>query len=114
MDGYDRIITRKWIATDISGNKTECQHQIKVSLLSISEIVLPPDFDGTDRNALNCDEVYNKAIDVNSHIANSPFCIDGFYWILHIGMPIRSNQTFIQTEDCLGYWDGIASKILWM
>ena len=93
IEGYDRIINRKWIAMDNSGNKTECQHQIKVTLLSISNIILPPNFDGTDRDALNCQDAFDKSIDINSHMFNSPFCIDGFlldsaFWYAH---PLEPN-----------------------
>lgn len=93
IEGYDRIITRKWIATDNSGNKTECQHQIKVTLLSLTEINFPPDFDGTDRDALNCQDAFDKSIDINTHMFNSPFCIDGFlldsaFWKAH---PLEPN-----------------------
>ncbi|MEI2694106.1 MAG: T9SS type A sorting domain-containing protein [Saprospiraceae bacterium] len=93
IEGYDRIINRKWIAMDNSGNKNECQHQIKVTLLSISDIILPPNFDGTDRDALNCQDAFDKSIDINSHMFNSPFCIDGFlldsaFWKAH---PLEPN-----------------------
>ncbi|MFZ1496132.1 MAG: HYR domain-containing protein, partial [Saprospiraceae bacterium] len=50
----DRIITRKWTATDCSGNVNTCEQIITVQLPTLADVVLPPDYDDIDEDAFDC------------------------------------------------------------
>src|SRR6056297_2396034 len=48
-------IFRDWTAIDESGNVSTCQDTINVTRSSLNDVVLPPNFDGLDEDALACD-----------------------------------------------------------
>lgn len=53
--GYVKEITREWFAEDESGNSSSCIQTILVNPLPLSEVISPPDYDGTDEEPLTCD-----------------------------------------------------------
>lgn len=52
--GLSKIITRKWTATDASGNSSTCIQTISLILPTLADVVLPPDYDGFDAPAFLC------------------------------------------------------------
>ncbi len=51
---FVKVITRTWTATDISGNKSSCVQTINVVRPTISNVVFPENYDGTDNPAFSC------------------------------------------------------------
>ncbi|MBK6931830.1 MAG: HYR domain-containing protein [Saprospirales bacterium] len=56
--GYSKKINRKWTATDASGNTATCVQVITLTLPTLSDLTLPPDYDGIDAPALPCTYAY--------------------------------------------------------
>src|SRR6056297_1976521 len=48
-------IFRDWTAIDESGNVSTCQDTINVTRSTLNDVVLPPNYDGIDEDALACD-----------------------------------------------------------
>ncbi|MEO1519133.1 MAG: hypothetical protein AAFV95_29530, partial [Bacteroidota bacterium] len=48
-------ILRTWTATDLGGNTTTCVQEFRVVPGTPNEIVTPPNYDGIDQPALNCE-----------------------------------------------------------
>lgn len=53
-DDVDKRITRKWKATDASGNSSTCHQLIVVKKIKLSEVTFPPHYDGHDKPAFEC------------------------------------------------------------
>ncbi|MBN8685198.1 MAG: proprotein convertase P-domain-containing protein, partial [Chitinophagales bacterium] len=56
--GLTKVISRKWTARDASGNTTVCTQTINVLRPQLSDISLPPDYDGIDAPAFTCGSAY--------------------------------------------------------
>ncbi|MBK9728020.1 MAG: T9SS type A sorting domain-containing protein [Saprospiraceae bacterium] len=90
--GFDKIISRNWIATDNSGNKSECIQTITVDIMKTQDVKFPPNFDGMDWPVLKCDEQVDKNIDISQYILNTPSCVGGYlldsaFWFAHATEP---------------------------
>ncbi|MBK9107885.1 MAG: T9SS type A sorting domain-containing protein [Saprospiraceae bacterium] len=82
ISGYDRIITRYFIAVDGSGNRDTCIQTITVELGDLNNLTYPLNYDGLvlpgHTYALSCDGKYNPSKNVSSHILPYPQCVDGY------------------------------------
>lgn len=82
--GYDKIITRFFIAVDESGNKDTCSQKITVKLGDLNSLTYPLNWDGLNlpghTRALKCDEKIDRNLNVASHILPWTNCVDN--WIL--------------------------------
>ncbi len=80
--GYDKIITRYFIAVDNSGNRDTCIQRITVNLGDLDNITYPLHFDGLNlprhTHALACDTKYDPKKNISSHILGAPDCVDGY------------------------------------
>lgn len=56
--GFSAIVTRRWSATDASGNVTTCNQIISLLRPTISDIVFPPNYDGFGAPMFECEGVY--------------------------------------------------------
>ncbi|MBK9108972.1 MAG: HYR domain-containing protein [Saprospiraceae bacterium] len=75
--GFDRIIVRTWTATDNSGNKAVCAQTIQVGLGTLSDAVVPLNWDNIENPMLSCNgKIYDK--DVTPHYLPNPYCVDGY------------------------------------
>lgn len=63
---YSSIIYRNWTAVDESGNSTSCQDTIFVVRPTLSDVILPPNYDGFDEAPLSCNGQWDEG------------CIPGF------------------------------------
>ena len=52
---YQQRIVRKWKAVDQSGNTSQCNDTIMVKRIPVSSVILPPNWNNVDTNALSCD-----------------------------------------------------------
>jgi len=52
---YQQRIVRKWKAVDESGNISQCNDTIMVERIPVSSVILPPNWNNVDTNALSCD-----------------------------------------------------------
>jgi hypothetical protein len=52
--GLTEIISRRWTATDASGNSTTCVQQISLIRPSLASVVLPPNYDDIANPAIQC------------------------------------------------------------
>jgi hypothetical protein len=50
----DRIVSRKWTASDASGNTSTCIQTINVAKPSLGAVQVPPSYDDVDQPALEC------------------------------------------------------------
>ncbi|HND87518.1 MAG TPA: proprotein convertase P-domain-containing protein, partial [Saprospiraceae bacterium] len=57
-NGFIKTITRKWTATDASGNSTTCAQIINVARGTAADLVYPPDYDDIDAPAFACAGAY--------------------------------------------------------
>ncbi len=82
--GYDKIITRYFIAVDNSGNRDTCIQTITVNLGNLDNITYPLHFDGLTlprhTHALACDAKFDPKKNVSSHILGAPDCVDAYLW----------------------------------
>jgi len=81
--GFERIISRRWTATDECGNSTTCEQVIFVELTSLFDVVLPPNYDDLSAPALECDKKYDADkvpddISTWQHVLDFPYCVDGY------------------------------------
>ncbi|MBK6544023.1 MAG: HYR domain-containing protein [Saprospiraceae bacterium] len=76
--GNDRIITRTWTAIDAYNNKATCVQSIMVSLGSLSDAVVPLNYDNIENPMLNCNEKIDHNKDVTPHYLAFPYCVDGY------------------------------------
>ena len=53
--GLTRIISRKWTASDCSGNTSTCIQLISFDRPSLNDVVTPPDYDGIDAPFFTCE-----------------------------------------------------------
>jgi len=53
--GYIMEITRSWVATDESGNSSNCEQTIMVNPLPLSAVEMPANYDGSENAPLICD-----------------------------------------------------------
>ncbi|MBK9044053.1 MAG: T9SS type A sorting domain-containing protein [Saprospiraceae bacterium] len=51
---YDRIITRRWNAKDVSQNLSLCVQTIRIEKAELGDIVFPPSFDDTQKPSFDC------------------------------------------------------------
>ncbi len=56
--GLTRVVSRKWTATDASGNSKTCVQQIRFRRPTLGDIVFPPDYDDIDAPAFACAGAY--------------------------------------------------------
>ncbi|MBC7883911.1 MAG: T9SS type A sorting domain-containing protein [Saprospiraceae bacterium] len=56
----DKTISRKWKATDAKGNVSTCEELIVVKRMSLSGVVFPPHYDGTQKPAFECSDTFPK------------------------------------------------------
>ncbi len=52
----NKAISRTWTAVDESGNATSCTETINLLRQTLTDVTPPPNFDGIDEPALNCEE----------------------------------------------------------
>jgi hypothetical protein len=52
--GFSKIVTRKWTATDASGNSATCEQLISFLRPTLNDLLLPPDYDGIDAPFFSC------------------------------------------------------------
>lgn len=80
--GYDKVITRYFIAVDAVGNRDTCIQVITVALGDLDDLTYPLNYDGLalpgHTYALNCDGKYDARKDVSAHIKGYPECVDGY------------------------------------
>ncbi|MEO6190593.1 MAG: T9SS type A sorting domain-containing protein [Saprospiraceae bacterium] len=57
---FSKVIIRCWRVIDLSGNKAVCYDSIFIKKADFSDIVIPPDYDGTVRPHINCNDLYPK------------------------------------------------------
>jgi hypothetical protein len=80
--GYDRIITRYFIAMDESGNRDTCRQRIYVKLGDLNNLTYPLHYDGViapgHTYALSCDKKIDRNLNVASHIKPWTDCVDGY------------------------------------
>ena len=80
--GYDKIISRYWVAVDASGNRDTCVQTIRVNYVPLSAVVFPPHFDGLTTVGhtamLSCDAKIDKSKDISSHLVPFPTCVDDY------------------------------------
>jgi hypothetical protein len=50
-----KTITRTWVATDPSGNSSQCVQNIFIRRASLEDIVFPPNYDDLDEPSFSCD-----------------------------------------------------------
>lgn len=58
IDYADKVITRKWKASDAKGNSSYCNEKIVVKRIGLSQVVFPRNFDGHDLPAFECGTSY--------------------------------------------------------
>lgn len=56
--GLTKVITRKWTAIDASGNTSTCEQTIGLIRPTLSDVTLPPDYDGIDAPGFGCTAAY--------------------------------------------------------
>ncbi|MBK8699867.1 MAG: hypothetical protein IPN29_10160 [Saprospiraceae bacterium] len=56
--GIQGRITRTWSATDSFGNFSSCAQVITIKNRSLSQVVLPPNYDGITKPAFECDSIW--------------------------------------------------------
>ncbi|MBK8955512.1 MAG: T9SS type A sorting domain-containing protein [Saprospiraceae bacterium] len=82
QSGYDKIISRHFIAVDESGNRDTCIQTITVALGDLNNLTYPLNYDGLllpgHTYALSCDAKYDSKKNVSSHILAYPDCVDGY------------------------------------
>ena len=52
--GFTKVISRKWTASDCSGNTSTCIQRISLLRPTLTDVTLPPDYDGIDAPAFEC------------------------------------------------------------
>ena len=52
--GFSKVISRKWTARDCSGNTSTCIQKISLLRPALTDVVLPPDYDGIDAPFFDC------------------------------------------------------------
>lgn len=57
-DYADKVITRKWKASDAKGNISYCNEKIVIKRIGLSQVVFPRNFDGHDLPAFECGASY--------------------------------------------------------
>ena len=83
--GYERIITRKWLAKDLSKLETRCSQVITVVKPSIFSLQLPRNHDGIELPTLSCSDKIDPNSNILNHLIQYPECVGGFlldsnYW----------------------------------
>lgn len=82
QSGYERVITRYFIAADVTGNKDTCIQTITVELSTLADLTYPPHYDGLvlpgHTHALSCDEKIDRNKDISKHLLPYPTCVDGY------------------------------------
>lgn len=58
MNNHDRVITRKWKATDAHNNASQCTQTIVVERTSLSDVIFPVNFDGSEAAFFECGSDY--------------------------------------------------------
>ncbi len=81
--GYDKIITRYFIAVDAVGNRDTCIQIITVALGDLDDLSYPLNYDGLlhlagHTYALNCDGKFDARKDISGHLRPYPECVDGY------------------------------------
>jgi len=56
--GLSAIVTRRWSATDASGNVTTCNQVINLLRPTFDDIIFPPNYDGIGAQLFECEGVY--------------------------------------------------------
>ncbi len=57
---YESIIYRTWTAIDDFGNKKSCIQEIYIRRMMLSDVTMPPHFDGNDEMALQCGDSFPR------------------------------------------------------
>ncbi|MBK8484316.1 MAG: T9SS type A sorting domain-containing protein [Saprospiraceae bacterium] len=80
--GYDRIITRYFIAVDETGNRDTCVQIITVELGDLNNLTYPLNYDGLllpgHTHALSCDAKVDANKNISAHLVDAPTCVDGY------------------------------------
>ncbi|MEO1518977.1 MAG: HYR domain-containing protein, partial [Bacteroidota bacterium] len=84
-------IRRTWTATDIAGNTTSCVQVLNTIPGTADDIVAPPNYDGVDQPALNCENRCGGA----AELADNRFCgPSDLYWnVIPDGQPYAGNPS---------------------
>lgn len=111
--GRDKVIIRRWLATDESGNTSTCEEEIWVNLGNLGMVDIPANRDDIEEPALECDEKYDANKDVSAHILSFPFCVDGYlldsaHWVATGGTPLGGDFSGERKPKVLG-WNYIQS-----
>lgn len=56
----DKTISRRWKASDAKGNTSYCTELIVVKRMSHNQVVFPPNFEGHEKPAFECGDVFPK------------------------------------------------------
>lgn len=105
--GYDKIITRYFIAEDASGNKDTCIQTITIDLGDLNNLTYPLNYDGLvlpgHTYALSCDSKIDPNKNYQSHYLPFPTCVDGYLLdsAVFIGSGVRQPRTL--GWNCLDY-----------
>ncbi|MDO8368042.1 MAG: HYR domain-containing protein [Saprospiraceae bacterium] len=99
VQGYSRVIHRKWTATDCSGNTSTCIQDITFDLPTLGDVTLPPDYDGIDAPFFACTDNAYPTPDWIEGIG-----LQGYPWAFGRpdGCTINWNYTDLLIEVCDG------------
>jgi hypothetical protein len=95
---YTKIITRRWTATDLSGNSSTCIQTINLLRPRFDDVVAPPDYDDIDKPAFECGSEYPTP----SWIQNQG--LQGFPYVF--GLPDICNLNTAYQDTRVGNCDG--------
>ncbi|MEM9922004.1 MAG: cohesin domain-containing protein, partial [Bacteroidota bacterium] len=83
-------ILRTWTATDVAGNTAVCTQEFIVEPGTISDVIAPPNYDGIDQPALNCENRCGGA----AEFADTRFCgPSDLYWNVIADGPFAGNPS---------------------
>ncbi|HLP96316.1 MAG TPA: HYR domain-containing protein, partial [Saprospiraceae bacterium] len=96
--GYSSIITRKWTATDASGNSATCEQLIYLLLPDADDLSIPPDYDDIDAPAFQCGVSYPTPDWIESQgLQGYPYAF---------GFPVACNINYAFTDVRIDVCDG--------
>ncbi|MCB0691340.1 MAG: T9SS type A sorting domain-containing protein [Saprospiraceae bacterium] len=55
---YDKLVSRVWTAIDIAGNQATCNQSIYIIKKTLQDVILPPNYNGTDQAVIECGSNY--------------------------------------------------------
>ena len=64
---YEQIIFRTWHAIDEYDNQSSCIEEIYIKRDSVESVVMPPNFDDREKNALECGSNYKTLVNGHPH-----------------------------------------------